>query len=293
MQKHDIFRLYVVKTSTKGNDPYLICSKGILSGEYIEILTKAKVNIKDESCVTSLVDYYSPLAVTNYSTGKHLMLTRDDILKMTILINMNYAITTYDNEMDKKIDDNYVERLEEATKKLFSGDGHWSSAEYSRPEDSLIGHLRDDKWLTYKLRECGLEDIFFGTLLNYVKTSKVFKAERDAYEQRIVKWQIGWMVNGGDAWLVPEEFGGDFIRFNKNCDIGFRKGILRTLEAIGMDTDAIERGIEENVDLWREREMLSAFRNNYEPILGFVNKKRNDMKPTNEEHKNAWIKLRL
>lgn len=298
MQKYDVFRLYVVKEATNAIVYYRICSKSILSDDYIDVLTKTKVEVKDKSCVTDLVKYYSPLAVSNYSTGQHLMLTREDILKKTVQINMNYAIMKYEEEMSKKIDnnskiDNLEERLVEATKKMFSGDGSWSASEFSRPESSLIGHLRDDMWLASRLQNIELKDIFFGTLLNFVKTSPVFKSERDAYEQRIVKWQINWMIHGGDGWLVSEEFDGDFIVFNENCDIGFRRGILRTLEAIGMNTDAIEQGIEENSDLWRRVEMLGAFNNTYAPILGFTGEKLEEMKPVSEEHKSAWLKMRL
>lgn len=298
MKQYDVFRLYVAKVLINGNVQYLICSKETLSDDYVEVLTKTKVDVKDKSCVSSLVDYYSPLAVCNYSTGKHLMLTRDDILKKTIQMNMDYALKTYEEKMNRKIDDNskidnLEEKLEETTNMMFSGDGSWSAIEFSRPEYSLIGHLRDDVWLASNLQELGLRDIFFGTLLNYVKTSPVFKAKRDDYEQRVVKWQIGWMINGGDGWLVSEEFGGDFIGFDENCDIGFRIGILRTLEAIGMNHDAIERGIEENADMWRRQEMLSAFRNTYEPILGFVGGKLNNIKPASEEHRSTWMRLRL
>ncbi len=96
MQKFDVFRLYVVKVLTNGNVHYLICSEGLLRGDYIEVLTKSKVEVKDKSCVSSLVDYYSSLAVCNYSTGQHLMLTRDDILKKTIHINMNFEVKRYE-----------------------------------------------------------------------------------------------------------------------------------------------------------------------------------------------------
>lgn len=294
MQKYDVFRLYVVKVSNH----YLICSKSILNDDYIEVLTRTKIEVKDDSCVTSLTHYYTSLSVCNYSNGTHLMLSRDDILKKTIEINTNYAIMKYEEEMDKKIDNNsriddLEKKLDEAARDMFSGDGGWMSDEYRRPEYSLIGHLRDDIWLATKLKNYGLKDIFFGTLLNYVKTSLVFKSLRDAYEQRVVIWQINWMINRGDGWLVSDEFGGDFIRFDENCDIGFRMGILNTLEAIGVNTEAIEQGIEENADLWRNHEMESAFRNTYSPILGFTDIKFEDMEPVSEEHKNAWMKLRL
>lgn len=36
---------------------------------------------------------------------------------------------------------------------------------------------------------------------------------------------------------------GEFIHFSPLCDIGFRKGIVDTLESIGMADETIEEGI--------------------------------------------------
>lgn len=209
----------------------------------------------------------------------------DNIREKTIQMNTRIVYNFRIDDIEKK--------LEEATKKMFSRSGRWSVSEFGRPKNSLIGHLRDDKWLASRLQEFELKDIFLGTILNYVKTSPVFKAERDIYEQKIVRWQITYMINDGAGWLVPKEFNGDLIGFDKNCDIGFRKGILDTLEAIGMNRDAIEKGIEENVDLWRENLMLTAFRNTYEPTIGFINLKFKEPPPASEEHRKAWMKFRL
>ena len=139
MPKYDVFRLYVVKKMIGDSSHYLICSKSVLNNDYIEVLTRTKVEVKDKSCVTSLTNYYSSLGVCNYSNGAHLMLSRDDVLKKTIQINMNYAITKYEEEMNKRIDNNsriddLEKKLDEATKNMFSGDGSWSGTEFSRPE---------------------------------------------------------------------------------------------------------------------------------------------------------------
>lgn len=296
MRKYSVFSLSVVEVLVDSHYHYLICKKD-QKGNYVEVLNGEKIVVEDEKCVTPLSKYYSTLAVCNYTTGKHLMLSRRDILRKYIDINVNKAIYMYEERVANMMSNNsneesIKERLERTTKEMFPEEGSWRSSEFGRPENSLIGHLRDDKWLAYKLQSLGLEDIYFGTIFSYVKNSDIFKSERDAYEQRIVKWQINWMVNGGEGWLASEEFGGDFIGFDKNCDIGFRLGILNTLEAIGMDHEAIERGIEENASLWREKEIRSAFINNYEPIIE-LGSLLGEMVPAPEEHKNAWMKMRL
>lgn len=296
MRKYDVFNLSVVKKIVNNHFHYLIC-KNDNKDNYVEVLTGHKVIVADEKCVKPLSKYYSDITLYGVSTDKHLMLTRQDILKKYIDINVNQAIYEYEENKLKQMSNNSNEdsvekRLEDATKNMFPEEGVWRAGEFGRPVHSLIGHLRDDEWLAYKLQSSGLEDIYFGVILNFVKNSDVFKTERDAYEQRVIKWQISWMVNGGEGWLVPEGYGGEFIGFDKNCDIGFRLGILKTLEAIGMDHEAIEKGIEENVGMWRDREIRSAFINNYEPILemfGLLDKEER----ASEEHKNAWIKMRL
>lgn len=183
-------------------------------------------------------------------------------------------------------------RLDEVAEKIFPESGEWKSSEYNRPENSLIGHLRDEEWLSKYLSSQGLEDIPLETIKEYVHTSEELRIWRDAYEQRIVKWQIEWMMNDGENWLVPDGYGEEFIRFHPDCDKGFREGVVKTLSAIGMDLEAIEKGIEVNADLWRMKEMISAFHNRYNPIIGFLSKY-SDIERASDEHMSAWIKMRL
>ena len=95
MKKYDIFSLYVVKLSTY----YLICSKNLLRNSYIDVLTKERVEVKDESLVTPLLDYYPACCVSNCSNGKHLMLTKDSILKKCLEINVDETIYMYKQDM--------------------------------------------------------------------------------------------------------------------------------------------------------------------------------------------------
>lgn len=298
-RKYDVYDLSVIKVVNGGITHFYIAYKdGLRENLYVEVLNKTKFLVPDESIVTPLSKYYSVLGVCNYSTGEHLKLTREDILRKTIQINMDYAIMQYEEEMNRQLNhtsmiNDLEERLNKATVNFFPKHGSWSASEFTKSDSSLIQHLRDDKWLATRLQHTKeLQDVFFGSVYNYVRTSSFFKEERHAYEQRVVKWQIGWMMGGGDGWLVSDEYGGDFINFDENYDIGFRLGIYRTLRAINMDSETIEEGIEANSDDWLLSCMRTAFRNNYEPILGFAGPELARMKPASEEHREAWIKLR-
>lgn len=189
--------------------------------------------------------------------------------------------------MDAKI----KSRLDSIALNIFPESGRWGAGEYNRPENSLIGHLRDEEWLSRRLQE-DLKDIPLDTIKEYVHTSSEFSDAREAYEQRIVKWQIEWMMNDGENWLVPDGYGEEFIKFHEDYDKGFRLGVVKTLSAIGMHIDAIEKGIEVNADLWRIQVMRGTFFNRYNPIIGFMSAY-TDIEEPREEHISAWIKMRL
>lgn len=182
-------------------------------------------------------------------------------------------------------------KLKNATYALFPKTGAWSSDKFKKGDDSLQAHLRDSLWLTRELKKY-LNDVDEDTIRVFVESSQFFKEMRENYEQLVVKWQIEWMVSGGENWLVSDEYGGDFIEFDPLCDIGFRKGILDTLLAIGMNEEAIEEGIEKNAGLWRDAYMKKAFRNKYEPIDLFTRKSDEPFIPTTEEHLEKWLRLR-
>lgn len=297
-RKYDVHRLYVIKENKGGIVHFYIGVATLSDNTFVEILNGKKIVVDHLDNVKPLANYYSLLEVRNYSNGKSLMLTREDILKKTIQINADYAIERYEAEKERQLDNtanitDLDERLHKATVRFFPKSGSWGSNEFRKDEHSLIQHLRDDKWLARELQQNKeLKDIYYGIIYNYVKTSVFFHKERHAYEQRIVKWQIEWMMSGGDGWLVSDEFGGDFIKFDENYDIGFRLGIYRTLRAIQMDSETIEEGIEVNANLWRDICMRESFRNIYAPILGFAGVKYNQMVPPSDEHLEAWLKLR-
>lgn len=182
-------------------------------------------------------------------------------------------------------------KLKNATDELFPKSGAWTSDKFAKDENSLQAHLRNTEWLTKKMKEL-LPDVDLDTIRVFVSGSEYFTRERANYEQRVVKWQIEWMVKGGENWLVKEEYGGDFIGFSPLCDIGFRKGIVDTLLAIGMDIDAIEEGIEKNASLWRDEYMKKAFMNKYDPVDMQIRRSEIPYEHTTGEHLEKWLRLR-
>ena len=121
--------------------------------------------------------------------------------------------------------------LDSAVLKFFPEDGDWYANCFKRSENldmsNLPCHLRDDLWLAKMLKIN--QNLFYVSterILEYIIVSPYFKEKRYEYEQKIVKWQITWMINGGGNWCVDDKYGGDFVFLSPLCDIGFRKGIV-------------------------------------------------------------------
>lgn len=213
-------------------------------------------------------------------------------------------------EVDSFISQRLNEILDKATLEFFPQNGNWYSNCFRRPDElymsNLPCHLRDDKWLANMLRkDKNLYAISPSYILEYVKNSDVFKENRHNYELEIVKWQINWMRKGGEGWIVDEELGGDFFNISSTADLAFRKGVVDTLTAIGMNLEVIEEGIEKNSSLWREQYMESSFSNEFDSffltfefnIFGEEREKDTSLnKPSlpniDEEFKDSWMRLR-
>jgi len=188
------------------------------------------------------------------------------------------------------LSDEEIKKLEEVTKKFFPNHGGWSHWAYRKEEDSLYCHLRDEYWLAKKIG-INVPDIEYAKVLKFVSTNDFFKQERHDYEQRIVEWQINFMMERKEGWIAD-----DFMEWMPNCDINFRKAIIDTLVAIGIDKEAIEEGIEKNADIWRNHYINQAFENKYNNFLwnsNFLgsNKGIEIPKPL-DIHKEKWIQLR-
>ena len=74
------------------------------------------------------------------------------------------------------------------------------------------------------------------------------------------------MLSGGENWLIGPEYDDDLPSLSNDYDLAFRDGILRTLKAIGMSEESIEKGIEVHSGLWRDKLMRKAFNNKYHPL---------------------------
>lgn len=108
------------------------------------------------------------------------------------------------------------EFLDKTLKKFFPNDGHWHSNCFNKSnfvaEENLPCHLRNDKWLAdLILKKYNLYYLGKGTIIEYIINSNNFNKLRHEYEQKIVSWQIDWMCNGGDNWIIDEKLGGRFI----------------------------------------------------------------------------------
>lgn len=194
--------------------------------------------------------------------------------------------------------------LDRATIEFFPKNGQWMSSCFKQPldlnMDNLPCHLRDSEWLAKMLRQQqNLYYINSNQILEYVKTSDFFLEQRKNYERKIVEWQIRWMNSGGEGWIVDDEYGGDSLNMDPRCDIGFRKGIVDTLTAIGMDKYAIEEGIEKNAHLWRDQYMTVAFNNVYEYTAYFptlddrgLNLNPMSLEASSQEFRDNWLKMR-
>lgn len=205
----------------------------------------------------------------------------------------DHIITKTKNNLSNNIESN----LDSIIGGFFPKSGHWFFSNFSEEMDekNIPYHIRDNAWLTelilrkYKLYYFQTTDV-----INYLDNSEYFAHLRDEYEQKIVSWQIDWMLNGGENWIVDEKYGGDLYLFSSKCDYAFRKGISDTLLSIGINNNAIEEGIEKNANKWREIYMRLAFNNQYYQCIYNID---DDTKDNNynfdKEHYEKWLKLRL
>lgn len=188
---------------------------------------------------------------------------------------------------------NISELLDEKVENFFPQNGNWRSNCFRKSkivsEENLPCNLRDDKWLAdLIMKKYDLYSLGKDTILEYIINSEKFNKLRHEYELKIVKWQINWMKNDGESWLCENEF----YLFNPNCDHIFRKGIVDTLLAIGMDKDVIEEGIEKDLD-WLERMIWISFCNQYNIIVYNLDGNNNSLLKATPEHFENFRKMKL
>lgn len=304
MKEYSVYDLYVVEIQRGNDTQYLFCKHNELSDTYVDIFTNEKLKITNKSNIQCLSNYYSIFF------GSPLILDKAELLRKYITINYEANLEKAETFFQS---DDYVtysnRMLEKATLNFFPNSGKWYGHCYGIPKDlnmtNLPCHLRDDLWLARMLRQ-NQKLMYMSTnrILQFVKTSSLFQEKRHEYEQKIVKWQIDFMKNDGENWIIDENYGGDCLFLSSVCDLGFRKGIIDTLSNIGMSMDAIEEGIEKNADRWRNSFMRRAFANEYEPVfycMDFVNlfgegepqkEKRKRLEKADPEFKEKWLKMR-
>jgi hypothetical protein len=188
------------------------------------------------------------------------------------------------------------EYLDKTLSDFFPKDGCWKSNCFRKSqfvaEENLPCHLRDNNWLSELiLKKYDLYSLGKATIIEYITNSEYFNKLRYEYEQKIVSWQIDWMLNNDENWICED----DLYIFSNRCDEIFRKGVVDTLSAIGMNIDAIEEGIEKNVDKWREGYMRVAFHNLYSRHNFSLHGDEENKKLTepSQEHYEKWRKFRL
>jgi len=182
--------------------------------------------------------------------------------------------------------------LEEEIQNFFPTKGGWYSSCFEQPKEiaykNLPCHLRDNKWMSQLL--CNVlndKGIYIPqrTIKNFMDSSEIFDNLRHEHELKIVKWQIDYMSNGGEGWLIPKGFDEFSLLFSEDVDKMFRGGVVKTLSAIGMDGEVIEEGVEEFADMWRPRYMEMGFEHKFQPVYYL----KGTPEPYDKEHKENWL----
>jgi len=286
MKKYNIFDLEVVKVKKEGLEYYFICIQSVFPNKLIEIFTGKIIDKKDILHMESFANYYSIISRFNYTTREPLKVTKQELIEK--IININSQLRAKNKNSINKLDSNIKEILKQATIDFFPETGIWTNDCFSNKKDSLLRNLRNNYWLAIKLKEkCNLSSINLEDILVFVSESDYFNHQRHVYEQKVVKWQIEWMLNNGENWKTNNPDITDYVMFDENYDILFRRGILYTLMATGMEREAIEEGIEKNANLWRDKLMLMAFNNKYNPVWLL-----STIELASDIHKQNWLKKR-
>lgn len=203
---------------------------------------------------------------------------------------------TFEHPVYSRIpEDNEIEGILNAEiEEFFPTNGRWGRSCYKKSTElsaeNLPCHLRDNNWLAQyleiRLFKKGLI-VPNKVIYDFIVNSDRFNELRRNYELEIVRWQIDWMRNGGEGWLMPKGYDELSLMFSPEAVEIFRGGVVRTLTEIGMDTEVIEEGIESNADMFRERFISTGFSNEFEPVLyGQV-----APAPADKEHRENWLKL--
>ena len=185
--------------------------------------------------------------------------------------------------------------LTDEIESFFPQSGRWARSCYSRPTEltksALPCHLTNTKWMAELMAKELLSKgkvVRVQDIENFLETSERFQELRHNYELEIVKWQIDYMRNDGEGYLLPK--GHDEISFLTNPNIAelFRESVVRTLSAIGISRASIEEGLERNSAMWLESYLRRGFANAFEPTFYYYG----SPDPASEQFKKDWLKLK-
>lgn len=289
MKKYDVSSLKVIKVENDNDFCYLICKYNKFKKSYVELFTNEKINLCDDKNIFSISLFLSYLGYEAV-----VMLDKQELSDIYLSINNISNVQDMTNYIEsQKGTDKINEELENATLNFFPKSGSWTSGCFKKSKElsmsNLPCNLRDDVWLAMMLeKNQNLSHIKHKEIRKFVKSS-FFQEKIHEYELEIVRWQIKWIMNRGENWIIDENYGGDFVYLSPVVDLGVRKGVIDTLTAIGMNIDVIEEGIERHANIWRNQMMEIAFENEYKPI-NFLSESQSI--PVSEEHREKWLQLR-
>lgn len=322
MKKYKLEDLKVAKINYLGEMRYVICTRSKLFNVFTDAITGDK--IEPLFPVEPLSKYYRLEEKYDFRTNRYIKLTKRDILHKYQEINElkkkeSEEITKRKEQSAPKQEDvklptpseekeivrsimsqeeiDAEEILESALKDFFPTTGDWWSSCFDRPTTLYMSNmpcnLRDDEWMAqmFQKQKNLYNFVNYYDILFFVRNSQVYKEARHNYELEIVKWQIQFIKDGGSGWICDDKYGGDAMMFTGVCDLGFRKGVLDTLTAIGMNREVIEEGLEKYAYMWRDNYMSRAFSNDYEPFF-YLADPNAYLEPIDEEHKSKWIRYR-
>ena len=311
MKKYNLYDLFVIKKNIEDREIYLICKKSEFGIYYKEIFTNKKFKVDKSTKIEPLYNYLSFSFISKFNINSKI--SKEEIFENFILTNDNNegkkdSIIVEKNESkieeSKEVSSDVYSILDTAVKSFFPKRGHWYAPCFNRYDDLdtmyFPCHLNNDEWLA-KMLKLKVKTVSESDILTYVKTSTLFNTLKHEYGLKVVKWQIDWMINGGDNWIIDNNLGGDYSLISPVCDIAFRKGVVDTLTRIGMDKELIEEGLEKYSSVWRDKYMNLAFEYEYNPVFPSFellyedNNKVNlykKLEPADELFKANWLKVR-
>lgn len=115
-------------------------------------------------------------------------------------------------------------------------------------KNNIVRHLRDDEFITRLLLKYH-ENIPYTKIYEFVKTNKELHDLIDDYEQKVIKTYLTSFIGHIDK----EEYE------IKDLEEIFRQSVINNLMMLGINKIAIERCLEENIELWFDKCVEKSF----------------------------------